>query len=145
MSRFFRPMVSSMNNSKLLQKIQDSFIGRDTVYPLVGGGSSPRRYLDSAATTLMMQPAYKVAQDFLTHYASTHSDLHYAARGASRAYEWAHERVLEFVGAPADEYSAYFTGSGATAGFNRIAAEFAAKRPERNVVRVSEMEHHSND
>ena len=145
MGRLIRLMIGSMNNSRLLQSIQESFIGRDTVYPLAGGGSSPRRYLDSAATTLMMQPAFRVAQDFLTHYASTHSDLHYAARGASKAYDWAHERVLEFVGAPQDDYIAYFTGSGATAGFNRIAAEFAAKRPERNVVIVSEMEHHSND
>jgi len=134
-----------MSNSDLLQTIQNSFIGRDTVYPLADGTSSPRRYLDSAASTLMMQPAFKVAEDFLTHYASTHSKLHYAARGASNAFDWAHERVLEFVGAPQDEYSTYFTGSGATAGFNRIAAEFAAKRPERNVVLVSEMEHHSND
>ncbi len=134
-----------MNNSRLLQSIQNSFIGRDTVYPLADGTSSPRRYLDSAASTLMMQPAFQVAQDFLVHYASTHSELHYAARGASHAFEWAHERVLEFVGAPQDEFSAYFTGSGATAGFNRIAAEFAAERPERDVVIVSEMEHHSND
>lgn len=134
-----------MGNSNLLQNIQNSFIGRDTVYPLADGSSSPRRYLDSAASTLMMQPAFKVAQDFLSHYASTHSDLHYAARGASQAFTWAHERVLDFVGAPQNEYSAYFTGSGATAGFNRIAAEFAAKRPERKVVLVSEMEHHSND
>ena len=134
-----------MSDSNLLQSIQDSFIGRDTVYPLADGTSGPRRYLDSAASTLMMQPAFKVAQDFLEHYASTHSELHYAARGASHAFDWAHDRVLEFVGAPQDEYSTYFTGSGATAGFNRIAAEFAAKRPERKVVLVSEMEHHSND
>jgi selenocysteine lyase/cysteine desulfurase len=138
-------MVSKMSNSDLLQTIQDSFIGRDTVYPLADGTSSPRRYLDSAASTLMMQPAFQVAEDFLTHYASTHSELHYAARGASHAYEWAHERVLKFVGAAQDEYAAYFTGSGATAGFNRIAAELAAKRPDRKVVLVSEMEHHSND
>ena len=134
-----------MCKSNLLQSIQDSFIGRDTVYPLVDGSSSPRRYLDSAASTLMMQPAFQVAQDFLAHYASTHSELHYAARGASQAFEWAHECVLKFVGAARDEYSAYFTGSGATAGFNRLAAEFAEQRPERDIVLVSEMEHHSND
>jgi len=134
-----------MNKSNLLKTIQDSFIGRDTVYPLADGSSGPRRYLDSAASTLMMRPAFEVAQDFLAHYASTHSELHYAARGASLAYEWAHERVLAFVGADPAIYSAYFTGSGATAGFNRIAAELAAQRPERDVVLVSEMEHHSND
>jgi len=134
-----------MSNSDLLKTIQDCFIGRDTIYPLADGSSGPRRYLDSAASTLMMRPAFEVAQDFLTHYASTHSELHYAARGASLAYEWAHERVLAFVGADPAIYSCYFTGSGATAGFNRIAAELAAQRPERDVVLVSEMEHHSND
>ena len=132
-------------NSNLLQEIQDSFIGRDTHYPLVDGSSGPRRYLDSAASTLMMVPAFEVAQKFLTHYASTHSELHYAAKGASQAYEWAHEKVLAFVGASPDQYSTYFAGSGATAGFNRVAAELSAKRPERDVVLVSEMEHHSND
>ncbi|MFV2031600.1 MAG: aminotransferase class V-fold PLP-dependent enzyme [Gammaproteobacteria bacterium] len=134
-----------MNNPNLLQTIQDSFIGRDTNYPLVDGTTGPRRYLDSAASTLMMRPAFDVAKSFLSHYASTHSELHYAAKGASRAYEWAHERVLAFVGADPEEYSTYFTGSGATAGFNRIAAELSAKRPERDLVLVSEMEHHSND
>ncbi|MEE8364775.1 MAG: aminotransferase class V-fold PLP-dependent enzyme [Gammaproteobacteria bacterium] len=134
-----------MSNLNLLQAIQNSFIGRDTEYPLVDGRSGPRRYLDSAASTLMMQPAFDVARSFLDHYASTHSDLHYAAKGASQAYEWAHERVLAFVGADPAEYCAYFTGSGATAGFNRIAAELSAKRPERDVVLISEMEHHSND
>ncbi len=134
-----------MSNSSLLEEIQNSFIGRDTRYPLVDGTSGPRRYLDSAASTLMMRPAFEVAKSFLTHYASTHSELHYAAKGASKAYEWAHQRVLAFVGADPDEYCAYFTGSGATAGFNRIAVELSAKRPEREVVLISEMEHHSND
>lgn len=138
-------MINAMNSHQLLKTIQDSFIGRDTIYPLVDGSSGPRRYLDSAASTLMMQPAFEVAKEFLTHYASTHSELHYAAKGASQAYQWAHQRVLAFVGADTNIYSAYFTGSGATAGFNRIAAELSEKRPERDVVLVSEMEHHSND
>jgi len=134
-----------MSNSTLLQTIQNSFIGKDTNYPLVDGSISPRRYLDSAASTLMMKPAFDVACEFLEHYASTHSKLHYAAKGASEAYEWAHQRVLDFVGADASIYNTYFAGSGATAGFNRIATEFSTKRPERDVVLISEMEHHSND
>ncbi len=125
--------------------MQSSFIGKDTNYPLVDGSFGPRRYLDSAASTLMMAPAFEVAKEFLEHYASTHSKLHYAARGASDAFDWAHQRVLKFVGADEDRYSCYFTGSGATAGFNRIATELSSQRPERNIVLVSEMEHHSND
>jgi selenocysteine lyase/cysteine desulfurase len=134
-----------MSNQSLLQSIQNDFIGKNTVYPTVDGKSSPRRYLDSAASTLMMAPAFEVAKSFLEHYASTHSKLHYAARGASEAFDWAHQRVLKFVGGDPGRYSCYFSGSGATAGFNRIATELSSQRPERNIVLVSEMEHHSND
>ncbi len=134
-----------MSDTQLLQKIQNGFIGKDTIYPTVNGSSGPRRYLDSAASTLMMASAFEVAKEFLSHYASTHSKLHYAARGASEAFDWAHQRVLKFVGADENQYSCYFGGSGATAGFNRIATELSSQRPERNIVLVSEMEHHSND
>ncbi|MDH3218463.1 MAG: aminotransferase class V-fold PLP-dependent enzyme [Gammaproteobacteria bacterium] len=134
-----------MSNSDLLATLQANFIGRDTEYPTVDGKRGPRIYLDSAASTLMMAPAYEVGHEFLEHYASTHSDLHYAARGASHAFEWAHQMVLDFVDADPQAYCAFFAGSGATAGFNRMAASLSRARPERNVVLVSEMEHHSND
>ncbi|MCP4387342.1 MAG: aminotransferase class V-fold PLP-dependent enzyme, partial [Gammaproteobacteria bacterium] len=128
-----------MSNSELLAHLQACFIGRDTEYPTVDGKRSPRIYLDSAASTLMMAPAFDVGHKFLEHYASTHSDLHYAARGASQAFEWAHEKVLEFVDASPKNYCCFFAGSGATAGFNRLAASLSRARPERDVVLVSEM------
>ena len=134
-----------MSNTDLLSSLQARFIGRDTEYPTVDGRRGPRIYLDSAASTLMMAPAYEVAHEFLEHYASTHSDLHYAARGASQAFEWAHQKVLEFVDANPETYCAFFAGSGATAGFNRMATSLSRARPERDVVLISEMEHHSND
>jgi cysteine desulfurase/selenocysteine lyase len=134
-----------MSNSELLAQLQASFIGCKTEYPTVDGQRGPRVYMDSAASTLMMAPAYEIGHEFLTHYASTHSDLHYAARGASHAFEWAHERVLEFVDANPEEYCSFFAGNGATAGFNRMAASLSRARPERGIVLISEMEHHSND
>jgi len=134
-----------MSNSELLAQLQASFIGCKTEYPTVDGKRGPRAYLDSAASTLMMEPAYNIGHEFLIHYASTHSDLHYAARGASHAFEWAHERVLKFVDANPEQYCSFFAGSGATAGFNRMAASLACARPERRIVLISEMEHHSND
>jgi selenocysteine lyase/cysteine desulfurase len=134
-----------MSNSSLLSQLQASFIGCKTEYPTVDGKRSPRVYLDSAASTLMLAPAYEIGREFLTHYASTHSDLHYAARGASHAFEWAHQSVLRFVDADPGVYCSFFAGSGATAGFNRMAASLARARPERSVVLISEMEHHSND
>ena len=134
-----------MSNSDLLTTLQNSFIGLDTEYPTADGKRGPRIYLDSAASTLMLEPAFEVGHEFLVHYASTHSDLHHSARGASEAYQWAHQRVLKFVGASEDKYCCFFAGSGATAGFNRMAASLSRARPERNIVLVSEMEHHSND
>ena len=134
-----------MTDASLLQRIQDSFIGQHTQYPLAGGGSGPRRYFDSAASTLMMGPAFAVARNFLQHYSSTHSELYFSALGANRAFGWAHQKVLDFVAADANIYSAYFAGSGATAGLNRIASELAALRPERDLVIATGMEHHSND
>ena len=134
-----------MSNSELLAQLQASFIGCKTEYPTVDGKRGPRVYLDSAASTLMMAPAYEVGHEFLTHYASTHSDLHYAARGASHAFEWAHDKVLEFVDANPEQYCSFFAGNGATAGFNRMAASLSRARPERSIVLISEMEHHSND
>ena len=134
-----------MSNPELLANLQASFIGRDTEYPTVDGNRSSRIYLDSAASTLMMKPAFDIGHEFLQHYASTHSDLHYAAKGASEGFEWAHERVLNFVNASAEDYCSFFAGSGATAGFNRMAASLSCARPDRDIVLVSEMEHHSND
>ena len=54
-----------MGNSDLLANLQASFIGCNTEYPTVDGGRSPRIYLDSAASTLMMAPAYDVGHEFL--------------------------------------------------------------------------------
>ena len=125
--------------------LQSSFIGADTEYPLVGGRRARRRYLDSAASTLMLRPAWETAEAFLQHYANTHSDMHFGARISTYAYAWAHERVLAFVGADPATYACAFVGSGSTAGFNRLARSLAAIRPERSVVLISEMEHHSND
>ena len=121
-----------MKNPELLSRLQASFIGSDTQYPTVDGKRGPRTYLDSAASTLMMKPAFNVGHQFLTHYASTHSDMHYSAKGATKAFAWAHKRVLEFVGASEEKYCAFFAGSGSTAGFNRMATSLSKIRPERD-------------
>ena len=125
--------------------IQKRFIGLDTEYPRASGGRARRHYLDSAASSLMLQPAWETADAFLRHYSNTHSLLHFGARIATHAYLWAHGRVLAFVGADPRRYTCTFAGSGSTAGFNRLARGLALLRPERPVVLVSDMEHHSND
>lgn len=125
--------------------LQSAFIGLDTAYPLADGRHARRRYLDSAASSLMLRPAWETAEAFLHHYANTHSDLHFGARIATHAYAWAHDRVLAFTGADPGVHACAFAGSGSTGGFNRIARALRALRPERSTVLVSAMEHHSND
>ncbi len=129
----------------LLNKIKKDFIGYHTQYLLATGEWSRRRYMDSTASTLMMGIAYRAGERFLEHYANTHSEMHFSARIATETYAWVHDRILQFVQADPEEYTCFFTGSGVTAGMNRMARTFKHYRPHRDVVLVSIMEHHSND
>lgn len=135
----------SLKGRALLRQIATDFIGLDTCYPLARGKATRRIYLDSTASTLMMGAAHRTMTEFLKNYANTHSLLHNSARLATKAYAWAHERILQFVGADPDKYTCFFTGSGTTAGVNRMARVFRDIRSDRDTVLVSIMEHHSND
>lgn len=129
----------------LLELLRTDFIGLDTEYPLADGRKTRRHYLDSAASTLMMRSAHMLAQRFLEHYSNPHSELHFAARISTTAYEWAHTEVIRFLNGDSDRYTCFFTGSGSTGGFNRIARLLQAWRPEKDIALISQMEHHSND
>ncbi|NHZ85757.1 MAG: aminotransferase class V-fold PLP-dependent enzyme [Planctomycetia bacterium] len=135
-----------MNNShKCLKNIQSDFIGLDTLYTRADGKKTKRIYLDSTASTLMMKAAYNTIESFYNHYSNTHSLLHFSAKIATQNYKWAHDRILSFVKADAEKYACFFTGSGTTAGINRMARVFRDFQPDRDVALVSLMEHHSND
>jgi len=139
------PETMSVKGLDLLKKIQDDFIGLDTKYKLADGTTSPRIYLDSTASTLMMGTALRASKKFLNHYSNTHSLLHFSARISTKTYEWIHNKILDFVKADKNEYTSFFMGSGVTAGMNRVAKTLKRLRPERDIVLVSMMEHHSND
>jgi selenocysteine lyase/cysteine desulfurase len=122
------------------------FLGLDTRYRLADGRETCRHYLDSAASTLAMNCARQVADELLRHYANTHSQAHFSARIVNHAYDWAHQQVLNFVGSSdSGHHVACFAGTGSTASLNRLARALAARRPERDIVLVSLMEHHAND
>lgn len=136
---------TSIRGSVLLDKIRDDFIGIDTPYENVNGEYTSRIYLDSTASSLMLRPAAKIIQKFLSHYSNTHSKLHHSAHISTALYDWSHERILSFVGADPDVYTCFFTGSGTTAGMNRMARVFRDLNPDKDMAIVSIMEHHSND
>lgn len=131
--------------SSLLSKLRTDVIGLDTEFTLATGERTRRIYLDSTASTLRLKVVQDVLDRFLRYYSNTHSVLHFGAKLCTREYQRAHEVVLEFVHADPDLYTAFFAGSGATAGINRIARALREARPEKDVVVTSIMEHHSND
>jgi len=138
-------MTPTKTQPSLLHKVQNDFIGLDTIYTLADGQKTKRVYLDSTASTLMMGKAHDLVEKFLDHYANTHSLLHFSAKISTTQYAWAHERVLSFLGADPEIYTCFFTGSGTTAGINRLARIFRDYRSGKDIVLVSMMEHHSND
>jgi len=133
------------DRQRQLAKLRAGAVGLDTEYRLADGRTTRRIYLDSAATTLQLGVVADIARAYLPHYANTHSDAHFAAKISTAELAWAHAQVAEFVGADPATHGAFFTGSGATAGLNRVAATLARARPERDVVVTTVMEHHSND
>jgi len=139
-----KPLGSRSERQTCLEALRTAFDGLDTVYPLADGTTARRTYLDSAASTLRCTVADDIVRRALRHYANTHSQLHYGARIMTHLYEEAHKIVGDFVGAP-DTYTTVFAGSGVTAGLNRMARVLAERRPERDVVITTLMEHHAND
>ena len=110
-----------ITESEQIEKIRSDFIGLNTCYKIANGKTSRRIYLDSCASTLMMGIAQRISQKFLKHYSNTHSLMHFSAKIASKTYSWVQNRILEFVNADKETYTCFFTGSGTTAGMNRIA------------------------
>lgn len=137
--------MTAARSDPRLTKLRAEAIGLDTLYPIATGERTRRVYLDSTASTLRLKLVQDVLDQYQPHYANTHSNLHYSARLSTAEYQWAHRMVLEFVGADPATHMSFFTGSGATAGMNRVARALRASRPERDVVLTSIMEHHSND
>ncbi|NQV29802.1 MAG: aminotransferase class V-fold PLP-dependent enzyme [Candidatus Marinimicrobia bacterium] len=141
-------MISSetaINGKLLLDKIRSDFMGLDTQYENVQGEKTRRIYLDSTASSLMLRPAAKIMAEFMNHYSNTHSKLHHSAHISTVAYDWAHRRILSFVGADPELYTCFFVGAGTTSGINRMARVFRDVNPDRDTAVISIMEHHSND
>lgn len=138
------PLGSRTERRDRLEALRSAFTGLETEYPLADGSTASRTYLDSAASNLRLRVADDIVRRALAHYSNTHSKLHFGARIMTHLYDRAHRIVKDFVDAP-DDYTAVFTGSGVTGGLNRMARVLAERRPERDVVITTLMEHHAND
>ena len=102
-------------------------------------------YLDNAATTHTPEPVVDAICEYYRGYnANVHRGLHHLSQEASVAYELAHDRVAEFVGASGGRDEVVFTGN-TTEAENLVAYAWGLNElgPGDEIV-LTEMEHHSS-
>ncbi|WP_254864335.1 aminotransferase class V-fold PLP-dependent enzyme [Halovivax gelatinilyticus] len=106
---------------------------------------SPLVYLDNAATTQTPDPVVDAMSDYYRETnANVHRGIHHLSQEASIAYEEAHDRVAEFVGASGGREEIIFTKN-TTESENLIAQAWGLRElgPGDEVV-LTEMEHHAS-
>ena len=107
-------------------------------------GDSPLVYLDNAATSQTPEPVVDAIVDYYHRYnANVHRGLHQLSQEASIAYEDAHDRVAEFIGASGGREEIVFTKN-TTEAMNTVAYAWglAELGPGDEIV-MTEMEHHA--
>lgn len=104
----------------------------------------PLVYLDNAATTQTPTPVYRVYQEFYeTYNANVHRGIHELSHKASVAYEDAHDRLAEFVGATGGRKEMVFTKN-TTESINLIANGMRNQIGPDDAIVTTEMEHHAS-
>jgi len=119
------------------------FTGLDTLVPLLNGSQRVYTNLDNAASTPSLRAVQESVNAFLMYYSSVHRGMGFKSQVSTHAYETAHQAVLDFCGADADQNVCIF-GKNTTEAINKLARRYPFTH-SKNVVLVSQMEHHSND
>jgi cysteine desulfurase/selenocysteine lyase len=107
--------------------------------------TTPLVYLDNAATSQTPRQVVDAIVDYYYGYnANVHRGIHHLSQEASLAYERAHDRLAEFVGAPNGREEMVFTKN-TTEAENLVAYAWglAELGPGDSVV-LTEMEHHAS-
>ncbi|MXR42932.1 SufS family cysteine desulfurase [Halobaculum sp. WSA2] len=108
------------------------------------GDTKPLVYLDNAATSHTPDQVVDTIADYYRSYNSNvHRGIHHLSQEASVAYENAHDRVAEFIGAEGREEVVFTKNT--TEAENLVAYAWGLNElgPEDNVV-LTEMEHHAS-
>ncbi|WP_207592768.1 SufS family cysteine desulfurase [Halomontanus rarus] len=108
-------------------------------------GDHPLVYLDNAATTQTPTQVYEIYEEYYSTYnANVHRGIHALSHEASVAYEEAHDRLAEFVGASGGREELVFTKN-ATESINLVAYGLGLNElgPDDEIV-TTEMEHHAS-
>ncbi|MFC5368101.1 aminotransferase class V-fold PLP-dependent enzyme [Salinirubrum litoreum] len=125
--------------------ILDRLVGGDVETPgQTDDDTEPLVYLDNAATSQTPRQVVEAMSDYYYSYnANVHRGIHQLSQEASVAYETAHDRVAEFIGASGREEIVFTKNT--TEAMNLVAYAWGLNElgPEDNVV-LTEMEHHAS-
>ncbi|SEO58311.1 cysteine desulfurase / selenocysteine lyase [Halogranum amylolyticum] len=120
-------------------------VGGDVTTPGEGeGDTEPLVYLDNAATSQTPKQVVEAIVDYYYGYNSNvHRGIHQLSQEASVAYEQAHDRVAEFVGADGREEIVFTKNT--TEAMNLVAYAWGLNElgPGDRIV-LTEMEHHAS-
>ena len=104
----------------------------------------PLVYLDNAATTQTPEPVVEAIVDYYHRYnANVHRGIHTLSQEASVAYEEAHDRLAEFVGADGREEMVFTKNTTESENLVGYAWGLNELGPDDAVV-LTQMEHHSS-
>jgi cysteine desulfurase/selenocysteine lyase len=121
-------------------------VGGDVTTPGEGDGDDlPLVYLDNAATSQTPRQVVDAIVDYYHGYnANVHRGIHQLSQEASIAYEEAHDRLAEFVGASGGREELVFTKN-TTEAMNLVAYAWGlAELGPGDTVVLTEMEHHAS-
>ncbi|MCA1299060.1 aminotransferase class V-fold PLP-dependent enzyme [Stappia indica] len=139
--------LQSLRQPDIRERIRDGLIG-DGV-PIDGPfGEKPLLYADYVASgRALVQVEDFIRDRVLPYYANSHTQASFCGSYCTRLREEARAQIARLIGAD-DSMSVVFTGSGSTAGINRIVGllDIAAITAGggRAVVLIGPYEHHSN-
>jgi len=132
-------MSTSDTESLNVERIRDEYPILDREF-----GGQQLVYLDNAATTQTPDPVVDAIADYYRHTnANVHRGIHHLSQEASVAYEEAHDRVAEFVGADGREEIVFTKNT--TEAENLVAYAWGLNELEPgDEVVLTEMEHHAS-
>lgn len=138
---------ASLGSRDIVGRLREGLIGKDAV---VEGpfGQKPLIYADYVASgRALTQVERFVLEEFLPFYANSHTEASFVGGTMTRLRREARAVVRALCGGDA-RHAVIFTGSGATAGLNRLVhllgLDAAVRRGQPPLVLIGPYEHHSN-
>ena len=99
-------------------------------------------YMDNAATTPAFAQVFDEVEEQLAWYGSIGRGKGQKSEHSTAIFEEGRLKVLDFVGADPDKYTAFYVGN-TTDGINKLASALITSPDD--IVLLSRMEHHAND